>query len=112
MGLPYWITKRLVEQKFKRKVFWLSTKMVVGLFISGIYNLFTAILFYQIIIPNIWVTLLFYFTIPATTFLIAYEFKTCWLELIKKLKTGKLNLTELINRRADLLNQIRSIFEK
>jgi glycerol-3-phosphate O-acyltransferase/dihydroxyacetone phosphate acyltransferase len=112
MGLPYWITKRLVEQKFKRKVFWLSTKMVVGLFIAGIYNIFTAILVYQIIISNIWVTLLFYFTIPAATFLIAYEFKTCWLELIKKLKTGKLNLTELINRRADLLNQIRFIFEK
>jgi hypothetical protein len=106
MGIPYWITKRTVEKKFKRKVFWLSTKMVLGLFIAGLYNIAIAILFYHLLLSNIWATLLFYFTIPAATFLIAHQYKTRWIKFQEKRRAMKLEMAEYVTKRAEIIKQI------
>jgi len=110
MGIPYWITKKTVEHNFKRKVFWLSTKMVLGLFIAGLYNIVMAILFYHLLFSNIWATILLYFTAPATTFLIAHEYKKRWILCREKRKAMKLKMTEFSAKRSELIKQINSVF--
>ncbi len=110
MGLPYWITKSFIENTFKRKVFWLSTKMAVGMLVGGFFNIGIAILLYHTICPNFWLVLLFYFTVPATSFLIAYNYRKRWKDFIYKSKIDKNSISKLAHQRQDLLKKIESLF--
>lgn len=76
----YFFVKRFVEKNFKRKVFWSSVKMVMGMILLGFYNIILAVLFYHFIFPDIWVTLAYYFVVTPLSGVITYD----WMMLNSK----------------------------
>ncbi|MEZ5007301.1 MAG: 1-acyl-sn-glycerol-3-phosphate acyltransferase [Chitinophagales bacterium] len=110
MGIPYWITKWFVERTFKRKVFWLSVKMAIGMLIGGVFNIGIAALLYRFVYPNIWITLLYYFTVPAISFLIAYQYRMEYFEWRQKQKVKQFDLSNLVEKRNELEKQINLVF--
>lgn len=111
MGIPYIVTKKFIESTFKRKVFWLSTKMAVGMIVGGLFNIGIAIAVYHIICPNIWIILLYYFTVPAGSFIVAYQYRKCFIDFNNKRKAMNIDLKNLVEVRASLLHEIDSVFK-
>lgn len=83
--LPYIFIKRFVEKSFKRKVFWGSVKMMLGVVAFGLFNLIPLFLGYYLIYPS-WIFWLFnYFIIAPLSGVIAYN----WFKRLSSFKKRK-----------------------
>lgn len=70
----YRFVKRFVEKSFRRPVFWGSVKMLLGTLLNGLYNILLVVLANFLVYrnPSFWVV--YFFTIPAITGMIAYAY--------------------------------------
>lgn len=107
--LPYRFIKNFVEKSFRRKVFWGSVKMTLGVVAIGLFNLIFVFLGYYLIYPSWLIWIGYLFTVSPLTGMIAYGyFKK--MEDYKKYKlTLNKDLSEITERRIDLLERIHKI---
>lgn len=107
--LPYMFIKNFVEKAFRRKVFWGSVKMMLGIVAVGIFNLLFIFLGYYLIYPSWLLWVAYYFTFPPLTGIIAYGyFKR--LKSYKQMKANeKRDLSHFYEQREELLNEIHAI---
>jgi hypothetical protein len=108
LGLFYFGIKRYVEKSFKRRVFWGSTKMVIGMFAMGLFNLPMIWIFKAYIVDSWSLGILYYFCIGLFG-LAAYE----WFDSLKQFNAkGKILHTapqQLIETRKELKKRIEAL---
>lgn len=106
--LPYRFIKNFVEKKFKRDVFWGSTKMILGMFAFGLLNLPIVIIATKLLGLPFWVGIIYFFSIRI--FWLAFvSFKLKWNEFVRMNKLSKMNVDDLIQQRLKLENQMQAI---
>jgi len=105
--IPYFFIKRFVEKSFKRKVFWGSSKLVMGKLTIGLLNIPLISVFYHYVYPSWWLAIGYYSTIGLTG-LAAYM----WFTHLKTFRTkGIVNNTNVeifIIKRDKLKNRIQA----
>ena len=72
--IPYVLVKTLVEKIFKRDVFWSGVKMLLGGFVTALYNLPVIWLFHSYVYPSYWLGFLYFLTVPALSLIIGHAF--------------------------------------
>lgn len=107
--IPYILIKRFVEKSFKRRVFWGSVKMMLGVVAIGLFNLIPLFFGYYLIYPS-WMFWLFnYFVLAPLSGVIAYN----WFKRLNsyKKRKGIANNTwdDLGAERAKILEEIHAI---
>ncbi len=109
--IPYLLAKKLVEKSFRRKVFWSSVKLLLGMLFMGLYNIPFIFLFYHFIYPSYWLAIAYY----CLTGLFGYT-AYMYIRNIRAFKTKsrilKTDISALISRREELRERIRELFEK
>ena len=110
-GLIYYGVKRFVEKSFKRKVFWGSTKLILGVVLFGILNIPSIFLFEAYIYPSYLLGLVYYAFIGIYGFA-AYQ----WVLSIKRFKEKgvihKADLSKFISKRKDLENKVSELLKE
>ena len=104
-GLPYLFVKRYVERSFKRKVFWGSVKLLLGMISMGILNIPFIFVIRYFIYPNYWVAFGYYALIGLFG-LSAYMW---WRNFIRYREKGIIrhtDLSKIINKRGELIEKI------
>jgi len=101
--IPYILVKRFVQRSFKRKVFWSSVKMLLGMIVMGLVNIPILFLF-----PSFWLGLLYYLLIGLLG-LAAYKWYNTLKFMLKKSKIDSLKFNELSNSRKKILTEIQGI---
>ena len=107
-GLIYMFVKRLVENKFRRAVFWSSTKLVLMVFIAGPINLSIFIF-----LPSFigWpLSILYFLLIPFFGF-IFYRSITFWDRILKIKGINPQNLKKIEEERTTLKQKIDNFVE-
>jgi len=104
-GVVYLLVKWWVEKNFKRKVFYGSVKLLVGMIIMGLINIPVIFLFYNYVYPS-YILGFIYYALIGVFFLAAYTSKTSWTDLKRKKKINDFQLGELAKERVVLLNEI------
>lgn len=106
--IPYVLTKRFTEKSFKRKVFWASVKVILGMVTIAVFNVPALFLFYHFVYPSWWLATLYFLSIGLTG-LAAYMW---FVNLNRFLVKGKLlrsDLSSLIESRNKILAQINDL---
>jgi hypothetical protein len=106
-GLPYFGVKKFVEGSFKRKVFWGSVKLLLGMISMGLLNIPFIFLFEAYIYPSYWLGGLYYALIGIFG-LAAYMW---WINLVRYREKGivsALDLSKIILKRDDLIQKIKA----
>jgi hypothetical protein len=105
-GLPYIMVKKFVEKKFKRSVFWGSTKLLFCMILMGFLNM--PILFYFDNLFNIssWWGIIYYLLIGlfGLAFYISYSTLK---EIIGLSKLKKVNTDKIFEKREQLFDLIK-----
>lgn len=105
-GIPYLIVKKLVEMKFKRSVFWGSTKLLLCMILMGFLNM--PILFYFDNFFNIssWWGIIYYLLIGlfGLAFYISYSTLK---EIIGQSRLKKVNTEKILEKREQLFELIK-----
>lgn len=107
--LPYLFIKKWVEKSFKRKVFWGSVKMLLGMFIFGLVNLPVPFLFEAFIFPSFALGWLYYGCI-GIFFYAFILWKKQFAEMQRKANIQIDQLKALGEERAELLKEAFDIF--
>jgi hypothetical protein len=107
MGPVYLLVKKLVEGGMKRRVFWSSVKVAMGMILHGLYNLVFIWAFYYLVYPSVWLGILYFFTIPGLTFIYAYFYRGQFFDWQKRKKIGKANIEPFMKRRTELVELIK-----
>jgi len=107
-ALFYFLIKRFVEKKFRRDVFWGSTKLIMMIFIAGPINL--GIFFF---LPDLigWpLSILYFLLIPILgySFYLSMRF---WQRVLFVSKVKRKDHENLIKERADLKQKINNFVE-
>jgi hypothetical protein len=104
-GLPYFAVKKYVENSFKRRVFWGSVKLLLGMISMGILNFPVIFLFHYFVYPSYWLGFLYYSLIGLfglSTYMWWRNFKL----LKEKNMAVRSDLTDLVSKREALLKEI------
>jgi len=107
-ALPYFLIKRFVEKKFRRRVFWSSVKLLLGMIIIGLVNIPFIFLFYHFVFPSYWLGFLYYLLIGAFG-LAAYMWFRYFNRFQQKGKLKKMDLTPIWEERREILVQIQTL---
>lgn len=107
--LPYRFIKNFVEKAFKRKVFWGSVKMTLGVVAVGLFNLIFLFLGYYLVYPSWLLWLGYYFIVPPLTGVIAYGYFNRIKDFKNHKRTLEMDLSEVSMKRDDLLKRIYEI---
>jgi hypothetical protein len=103
----YFILKKFIEKSFKRKVFWGSVKLLLGMIGFGLINIPAIFLFEAFIYPSYWLGFVYYAFIGLFG-LAAYM----WFINLKRFKekgiVSKADLSKLIAKRNELLAKIKT----
>ena len=105
-AIPYLIAKTFVEKSFRRKVFWGSVKLIMGMLLIAIFNIPTIFLFYHYVYPSWWLAIAYFFTIGLTG-LVAYLWKLNLKNYRIKATIKKMNISKIINKRNEILAFVR-----
>lgn len=119
--LPYRLVKGFVEKAFKRRVFWSSVKMMLGVVAIGIWNIPLVVMMHYFIFKplcleytdKVWAFSLVYYLITPILGVAAYQSARMYKKI--KLHTNKSTVLEkLANERNVLLKKIKqlSFFDK
>lgn len=107
--LPYLLIKRFVEKAFRRKVFWGSVKMMLGVVAVGIFNLLPLFIGYYLIYPSWGFWLLNYFVFAPLSGLIAYQWFRRYSSFKRRKRIVKMDLSKLGDEREQILRDIRAL---
>jgi hypothetical protein len=107
-GLFYFLCKKFVEKKFKRKVFWSSVKLLTGKITMGLFNIPFIFLFYKFIYPSYILAFLYYVSIGLFG-LSAYMWFRNYKSYKIKCKMKKMNLNKIWNKRLELYSKIKKL---
>jgi len=108
-GLFYFAIKRFVEAKFKRPVFWGSTKLVMMILILGNLNLLLFFLLPQYI--GAWLTLVYFLFIPFSGY-IFHNGLTFWRRVTMNRKIRSMNVSDILKERLTLNEKITNLTNK
>lgn len=108
VALPYFAIKRFVEQKFKRQVFWSSTKMGLMLIALPVWN-FVILLFASCFIDMDWWTWLVYFFALHFVALGFYLFLHNATLLRKSLRYNAQSMHSFVETRGQLLEKLKTL---
>ncbi len=103
---PYLLVKKFTEKTFKRRVFWSSVKMMVGMLVMALFTWPIVSLLNAYLIHNGWLSLAYFFTIPLFG-LIAYNWKRAFVDFQTKRKLNKMDLKDFIQKRKELEEKIK-----
>jgi hypothetical protein len=103
-GLPYYFIRQFVQKSFKRKVFWGSVKMLLGMILFGVLNIPYIFLFHAYIYPDYWLATLYYLLIGLFG-LAAYEWMLAFTAFREKGMVKKADVSKIIAKRR-ALNQL------
>lgn len=106
-GLPYIFVKRFTERSFKRRVFWGSVKLLLGMFAIGFFNIPVIFLFHNMIYPNYWLAILYYLLIGIYG-LAAYVWSTNFTQFKEKGFVAQADVSKIISKRKELIEMIHS----
>jgi hypothetical protein len=107
-GLPYILIKRFVEKSFRRRVFWGSVKLILGMVIIGIINIPAIFLFYYLVYPSYWLGFVYYGTIGLFG-LSAYMWYRNLVRFKEKGIVRKANLSKIVEKRNELMEKINAL---
>ncbi len=107
--LPYIFIKRFVEKSFKRKVFWGSVKMMLGVVAVGLFNLIPLFLGHYLIYSSWSFWLLNYFILSPLSGLIAYNWFKRFESFKKRKYIAKNNWKDLGAERSHILQEIHEL---
>lgn len=110
-GLPYFIIKRFVEKSFKRKVFWGSVKMLLGMISMGLLNIPFIFVFYHLVYPSWWLAILYYLLIGLfglSAYMLARNFK----DFKAKGIINSTDLSKIIARRTAIKEKMNDFVPK
>lgn len=108
LGILYFGIKRFVERSFKRRVFWGSTKMVIGTFVMSFVNLPMIWIFKAYLIDSWSLGILYYFCIGLFG-LAAYHWFDSLKQFNAKIKILHTAPQELIEKRKELKERIEAL---
>ena len=108
VALPYFAVKRFVEQKFKRKVFWSSTKMGLLLLALPIWN-FALLFLASCFIEFAWWYWILYFLSLHFVALGFYLFLQNATLLMKSLRYNAQSMQSFVVTRAQLLAKLKTL---
>lgn len=107
-GLPYILIKRFVEKSFKRRVFWSSVKLLLGMISIGLLNIPMIFLFHNYIFPSYWLGFLYYVMIGFFGVSAYQWFRS--LSVLREKKSMKKNVVDYFwQKRVDLEKEIVDI---
>ena len=108
-GLFYFAIKRFVEAKFKRPVFWGSTKLVMMILILGNLNLLLFFLLPTYI--GLWGSIVYFLFIPFSGF-IFHNGLTFWKRVTSHRKIRSMNVSDILKERLTLNEKITNLTNK
>ena len=108
-GLFYFGIKRFVESKFKRPVFWGSTKLVMMILILGNLNLLLFFLLPQYI--GAWLSLAYFLFIPFSG-CIFHNGLAFWKRVIRNRRIRSMNVSDILKERLTLSEKITNLTEQ
>ena len=108
LGHLYLFIKRFVENSFKRKVFWSSTKMVVGMIAMGLVNLPFIWIFHAFVYDN-WAIAIAYFLSIGLFGLAAYDWVSSIKTFLAKGKVQKADISLIFEKRSALEASIEKL---
>jgi hypothetical protein len=106
-GLPYILVKRFVEKSFKRRVFWGSVKLLLGMISMGLLNIPFIFLIHNLIYPSYWLGF-FYYLLIGIFGLAAYMWFRNYIRFKEKGIISKMDLTKILQKRSELLEKIHN----
>jgi hypothetical protein len=106
--VPYLLVKKFTEKTFKRRVFWSSVKMMVGMLVMALFTWPIVALLNTYLIHNGWLSLLYFFTLPLFG-IVAYTWKRTFVDFQTKRKLNNMDLNDFILKRKALEDKIKSI---
>jgi hypothetical protein len=104
-GLPYFGVKKFVESSFKRRVFWGSVKLLLGMISMGLLNFPVLFVFHAYIYPNYWFAIIYYIFIGFFG-LAAYTWWIYFIRFREKGLVAQADLSKILEKRKTLLQQI------
>lgn len=104
-GPPYFLVKGFVEKSFKRRVFWGSVKLLLGMISIGLINIPFIFLFHAFVYPSYWLGFIYYLLIGLFG-LAAYMWFRNYIRYKEKGILSKMDLTKILQKRTDLLEKI------
>lgn len=108
LGHLYLFIKRFVENSFKRRVFWSSTKMVVGMIVMGLVNLPFIWIFHAFVYDN-WAIAIAYYLSIGLFGLAAYEWVRSIKTFLAKGRVQKADISLIIDKRSSLESSIERL---
>jgi hypothetical protein len=107
-ALPHFFVKRFVESKFKRKVFWSSTKMGMLLALLPIWNLLLFLLASAFVSLDVYVWILLFISLNPVA-LAYYLFIKNTTLLVKSLRYNAQSLQSIVEHRSTVLAQLEKL---
>ena len=106
-AIPYLLVKRFVEKSFKRRVFWSSVKLLMGMILIGLVNIPVIFVIHALVYPSYLIAIGYYLLIGLFG-LGAYM----WFRHLKRFNqkglAKRMELSSLVERRSALLKEIQS----
>ena len=106
-AIPYLLVKRFVERSFKRRVFWSSVKLLLGMIVIGLLNIPVIFAIHAFVYPSYLIAIGYYFLIGLFG-LAAYMWFRHVKRFVQKGNAKKLDLTNWVERRAALIKEIEA----
>jgi drug/metabolite transporter (DMT)-like permease len=106
-ALPYFLVKRFVEKSFKRRVFWGSVKLLMGMISMGILNIPVIFLFHAFVYPSYLLALAYYVCVGFFG-LAAYMWIRNLKRYTEKGHAQRMDLQRWEQQRAELLSEIHA----
>lgn len=107
--IPYIFVKRLTEKSFKRKVFWGSTKMMLGKLFGFIYNIPFLFLFQHFVYPSYLLAFIYIIFVPVLTGLITYNAFNRLKDYRIKSKMNTKGLAPVLDKREHLIKRTKEL---
>lgn len=106
---PYLMVKTFVEKIFKRPVFWSGVKMFLGSVVFTLYNLPLIWLMYEYVYPSYLLSIVYFLSIPALSFVFAYQWRVRLKSIIHFGKADNDMLTKFVVRRKELIAKMEKL---
>lgn len=106
--IPYVLIKKFTEKTFKRRVFWSSVKMMLGMLAMALFNWPIVSLLNTHLFHNGYLAWIYFFTIPLLG-LSAYIWKRQFIDYKAKHKLAAMDLKDFVQKRNDLEAKIDSL---
>ena len=106
--IPYVLIKKFTEKTFKRRVFWSSVKMMLGMLAMALFNWPIVSLLNTHLFHNGYLAWIYFFTIPLLG-LSAYIWKRQFIDYKAKRKLAAMDLKDFVQKRNDLEAKIDSL---